>query len=72
MNRPSARSPIAVAVLFLALFVNLNVVQVVQGAPTATTRSNRRVLLNEYSNPRGQIVVQRHRGRRLGEDDRTS
>ncbi len=57
MNRPIRKVCIAVAVLFVALFVNLNLVQVVQGSSYRDNMSNRRVLLNEYSNPRGQIVV---------------
>lgn len=58
MNRPIRKVTIAFAVLFLALFVNLNVVQVLKGSSYRDDRGNRRVLLNEYSNPRGQIVVQ--------------
>ncbi len=57
MNKPIRKVSIAVAVLFLALFVNLNVVQVLQGSSYRDDPQNRRVLLNEYSNPRGQIVV---------------
>ncbi len=57
MNRPIRKVSIAVAVLFLALFVNLNVVQVLQGSSYRDNSANRRVLLNEYSSPRGQIVV---------------
>jgi penicillin-binding protein A len=57
MNRPIRKVGVAVAVLFLALFVNLNVVQVVQGSSYRDNADNRRVLLNEYANPRGQIVV---------------
>ncbi|WP_375501431.1 penicillin-binding transpeptidase domain-containing protein [uncultured Jatrophihabitans sp.] len=57
MNRPIRKVSVAVAVLFLALFVNLNVVQVVQGSSYRDNSDNRRVLLNEYSHPRGQIVV---------------
>lgn len=58
MNRPIRKVTIAMAVLFLALFVNLNVVQVLKGSAYRDDSGNRRVLLNEYSNPRGQIVVQ--------------
>lgn len=57
MNRPIRKVAIAISVLFLALFVNLNVVQVLQGNDYRDNSDNRRVLLNEYSNPRGQIVV---------------
>lgn len=57
MNKPIRKVAIAVGVLFLALFVNLNVVQVLQGDSYRDNPGNRRVLLNEYSSPRGQIVV---------------
>ena len=57
MNKPIRKVSIALAVLFLALFVNLNVVQVVQGNSYRDNGQNRRVLLNEYSSPRGQIVA---------------
>ncbi|MFN2563338.1 MAG: peptidoglycan D,D-transpeptidase FtsI family protein [Jatrophihabitans sp.] len=58
MNRPIRKVAIAMAVLFLALFVNLNFVQVVKGSHYRDDPANRRVLLNEYSSQRGQIVVQ--------------
>jgi penicillin-binding protein A len=58
MNRPIRKVTIAFAVLFLALFVNLNVVQVVRGSDYRNDPNNRRVLLNEYASSRGQIVVQ--------------
>lgn len=57
MNRPIRKMSIALAVLFLALFVNLNIVQVVNGSDYRDNPQNRRVLLNEYASPRGQIVV---------------
>ena len=56
MNRPIRKVSIAIAVLFVALFVNLNVVQVLKGSSYRDDANNRRVLLNEYSSPRGQIV----------------
>jgi peptidoglycan glycosyltransferase len=58
MNRPIRKVAIALGLMFLALFVNLNVVQVVKGSDYRNDSQNRRVLLNEYSTPRGQIVVQ--------------
>jgi peptidoglycan glycosyltransferase len=58
VNRPIRKVAIALAVLFLALFVNLNVVQVGKGSDYRNDSRNQRVLLNEYSTPRGQIVVQ--------------
>jgi peptidoglycan glycosyltransferase len=57
MNKPIRKVAIALAVLFLALFVNLNVVQVVKGGSYRDDPQNRRVLLNEYSSPRGKINV---------------
>jgi peptidoglycan glycosyltransferase len=58
MNNPIRKVAVALAVLFVALFVNLNFVQVVKGSSYRDDPDNRRVLLNEYSTPRGQIVVQ--------------
>src|SRR3954452_1224581 len=58
MNRPIRKVAVALGVLFAAMFVNLNVVQVVQGDEYRNDPTNRRVLLEEYSHPRGQIVVQ--------------
>jgi peptidoglycan glycosyltransferase len=57
MNRPIRKVSIALGLLFLAIFINLNVVQVVKGSDYRNDSQNRRVLLNEYSSPRGQIVV---------------
>lgn len=57
MNKPMRRLAIALGVLFAALFVNLNVVQVVEGNSLRNNPENRRVLLNEYSHPRGPIVA---------------
>ena len=58
MNRPIRKVSIFLGVLFLGLFINLNVVQVVKGHSYRDDPQNRRVLLNEYSSARGQIVVQ--------------
>ena len=57
MNRPIRKVSVTIAVLFLALFVNLNYVQVLKGNAYRNDSRNQRVLLNEYSHPRGQIVV---------------
>jgi peptidoglycan glycosyltransferase len=59
VNNPNRKVAIALAVLFLALFVNLNVVQVFQGGKYRNNSDNRRVLLNEYASPRGNIVATR-------------
>ena len=48
----------AVGVLVLALLINLNYVQVVKGDSYRNNPGNRRVILTEYSTPRGQIIVQ--------------
>jgi penicillin-binding protein A len=58
MNKPIRRVAVAMAVLFLALFVNLNYVQVVKGGTYRDDARNQRQLLNDYSTPRGQIVVE--------------
>jgi peptidoglycan glycosyltransferase len=57
MNKQMRRLAIALGVLFAAIFVNLNVVQVVEGNSLRNNPENRRVLLNEYSHPRGPIVA---------------
>jgi peptidoglycan glycosyltransferase len=58
MNRPIRKVAIALAILLTALFLNLNWVQVVKGSQYRDDPQNRRVLLNEYASPRGQIIVQ--------------
>ncbi len=58
MNRPIRRVAAAVGVLFLALLVNLNYVQVYKANSFRTNPANRRVLLTEFSSQRGSIVVQ--------------
>jgi peptidoglycan glycosyltransferase len=60
MNKPIRKVAAFLAVLFAAIFLNLNWVQVVQGARYSNDPQNARVLLNEYASPRGQIVVQGH------------
>jgi peptidoglycan glycosyltransferase len=57
MNRQIRRVAAAVGVLMLALFLNLNFVQVVKGGSYRNNPNNQRVILDEYSTPRGQIVV---------------
>src|SRR6266545_4983201 len=58
MNRQIRRVAVAVGVLIAALLVNLNFVQVVQSDSYRDNPNNRRVILNEYSRPRGSITVQ--------------
>jgi cell division protein FtsI/penicillin-binding protein 2 len=69
MNRPIRKVAAALAFLFAALFVNLNVVQVLQGGHYRNDPGNRRVLLDEYSHPRGAIVVQ---GKPIAESTKTT
>ena len=57
MNSSIRKVAAALAVLMLALFVNLNWVQVVKGNSYRDNPQNRRVLLNEYASPRGDITV---------------
>jgi peptidoglycan glycosyltransferase len=57
MNRQIRRVAAAVGVLMAALFLNLNYVQVVRGDDYRNNPKNQRVILNEYSTPRGQIIV---------------
>src|SRR6476646_651840 len=57
MNSCIRKVAAALAVLILSLFVNLNWVQVVKGNSYRDNPQNSRVLLNEYSSPRGDITV---------------
>lgn len=57
MNTSIRKVAAALAVLLAAMFFNLNFVQVVKGADYRNDPQNRRVLLNEYANPRGDIIV---------------
>jgi peptidoglycan glycosyltransferase len=57
MNKSIRRVAATLAVLLAALFVNLNFVQVVKGNAYRDDPQNRRVLLNEYASPRGDINV---------------
>ncbi len=57
MNGSIRKVAAALAVLMLALFLNLNYVQVVKGNSYRDNPQNRRVLLNEYASPRGDITV---------------
>lgn len=58
MNRPIRRVAAVLGVLFAAVFINLNIVQVIRGNEYRNHAGNERVLLTEYAHPRGQIVVQ--------------
>jgi penicillin-binding protein A len=69
VNRQIRRVAAAVGVLMLALLINLNYVQVVKSDAYRNNSGNRRVILTEYSTPRGQIVVQ---GTPIAESEATS
>jgi len=69
MNRQIRRVASAVGVLVLALLINLNYVQVVKSDSYRNNAGNRRVILTEYSTPRGQIIVQ---GNAIAESKATS
>jgi penicillin-binding protein A len=57
MNSSIRKVGAALAVLLVALFINLNYVQVVKGNSYRDNPQNQRVLLNEYASPRGDITV---------------
>ena len=61
VNKPMRSVAVVIALLFVALFVNLNVVQVVRGSDYRNDPNNQRALLNEYSSPRGSIVIGKDR-----------
>ena len=57
MNRQIVRVGAVVFVLFGALFINLNVITLLQADELANHPANRRVIIREYSIERGPIVV---------------
>lgn len=57
MNAPLKRVAIAVLVMFVALLVNANYVQVVEAGSLRQNPHNGRVLAGEYARQRGPIVV---------------
>jgi peptidoglycan glycosyltransferase len=59
VNRPLRRVAVAALVLFAALLVNANIVQVVNANSLKNNPHNVRVLYSEYSRQRGPIVVGR-------------
>ncbi len=58
MNRQIRRVSVFVGILFLAVIVNLNWVQVIHGDAYRNNNANARVLLDEYKRQRGSIVLQ--------------
>jgi penicillin-binding protein A len=57
MNRPLRKVAVAALVMFAALLVNANVVQVVQAHSLANDSRNSRLIYQQYSHQRGPIVV---------------
>ncbi|MFF0163273.1 peptidoglycan D,D-transpeptidase FtsI family protein [Streptomyces sp. NPDC005263] len=57
MNKPLRRIAIFCGLLTLALLLRANWLQYVKADDLATDDSNRRVLINRYSMPRGDIIV---------------
>src|ERR1700759_2914902 len=57
MNRPLRRVAIAALLMFVALLINSNVVQVGEASSLRANPHNVRVLYGEYSHQRGPIVV---------------
>src|SRR5689334_18260694 len=57
MNRPLRKVAAAALVMFLALLINANVVQVGEATSLKNNAHNVRVLYSQYSHQRGPIVV---------------
>ncbi len=57
MNVPLRRVAIAIALLFVAMLVNVNRIQVIDAQSLRNNPHNSRVLLREYEHQRGPIVV---------------
>ncbi len=57
MNKPLRRVAIFCGLLALVLLIRANWLQYVQAEDLATDKLNRRVLINQYSLPRGDIIV---------------
>jgi penicillin-binding protein A len=60
VNRSIGRVGAVLLVLFAALFVNLNVLTLIQADELATHPANRRLIVREYEIARGPIVVGEH------------
>ena len=58
MNRPIRRVGVFVAILLLAVVLNLNWVQVIKADHYKDNSANRRTVLDEYKRQRGSIVLQ--------------
>ncbi|GAB2574551.1 penicillin-binding transpeptidase domain-containing protein [Streptomyces capparidis] len=57
MNKPLRRVAIFCGLLILALLIRSNYVQFVQAQELADDKNNRRVLIERYAQPRGDIIV---------------
>ncbi|MGH3773849.1 MAG: penicillin-binding protein 2, partial [Pseudonocardiaceae bacterium] len=57
MNTPLRRVALAVMGMIVLLLLNATYIQVVHADTYRTDSRNRRVLLDEYSRPRGQIIA---------------
>ncbi|HEX9711807.1 MAG TPA: penicillin-binding transpeptidase domain-containing protein [Actinomycetota bacterium] len=57
MNRSIRRVALILGLAFLALFVNLNIVQLGKSTELATHPRNRRLLIKEYATLRGEMLV---------------
>ncbi|GAA1922062.1 penicillin-binding transpeptidase domain-containing protein [Streptomyces sodiiphilus] len=57
MNKPMRRVAVFCGLLILALLLRVNYVQFVQADELQTDPNNRRVAINQYSQPRGNIIV---------------
>lgn len=57
MNKPIRRVAVFCGLLTLGLLIRVNWLQYVQADDLATDKLNRRVLINQYSLPRGDIIV---------------
>ena len=57
MNAPLRRVAISVLVLFTLLIINVNIIQVVRADGLRKDSGNTRQLVEQYSRPRGSIVV---------------
>ena len=60
MNAALRRVAVFVLLLFLALFLNANYLQVVRANDLRSRQDNARVLFDEYSRQRGPILISNH------------
>ncbi len=57
MNRQIRRLGVAMLVIYTALFIQLNIVQVIKADEYADNPANRREILRDFGKPRGQIIA---------------